>query len=889
MPETLLRTKLAIPLPRPGSVSRPRLIEILRTGLARGARLSLVAAPAGYGKTTLVRDWIVGLDRRLAWLSLDEGDNDPARFFAYLAAALQGTDAPSAAEADQLAVVSAPAAEAFMTDLINELSKTAEPLVLVLDDYHLIENQAIHNGLAFLLEHQPQALHLVIATRADPPLPLSRLRGRGQVTELRAADLRFSPEETALFLSQTMSLSLSAAEIAALEENTEGWVAGLQLAALSMRGKSDPAPFITAFSGSQEYIADFLIDEVLHEQPEEHRAFLLQTAILERLTGDLCDAVTGGQNGREMLRQLKRSNLFLASLDHEQRWYRYHRLFADVLRSRLAQAQPEALSGLHRRASLWHEQNGFVDAAIRHALQADDVERAAGLVEANAEWTLMRGQMATLKGWLSQLPEETVQARPQLAVYNATALLVSGGSLEVVEQQLAAALSADSVGTAGQVLVVRCWLAGLQGDALLSADYARQALDELPEENQFWRTLAAANYGVTQLWAGNSEAGVQILEDAIRVGRSSGNAWLTTLATRRLAKRRAQQGRPHEARALHEQALQLAVDPAGRFLPFAGISLIELGDLWREWNDLEKAAGYLEEGIQLVVQWAEIGALRGYISLAFVRQAQGDAAGARAAIDTAQEIAGQTTVTEIDDLGVAMYQARLFIIQGDIAAAERWATSRQLIPGADAAGWAARDPLRAQPARYHEHLVLAHLLFIQDRHEAALSLLDGLLTHFEGQGQIALVIQVQSLRVLALRALDDKSRSMAALQEALALAQPGDYVRQFVDLGRPMSALLYQATNRGIAADYAGRLLAQFPAEPTPRHTHTLALVEPLSQRELEVLGLMAAGATNQEIARDLVIAVSTVKKHVSHIFGKLAVASRTQAVARGRELGLID
>jgi LuxR family maltose regulon positive regulatory protein len=888
VPETLLRTKLAIPPPRLGSISRPRLIEILNHGLARGARLSLVAAPAGYGKTTLVRDWITGLDRRLAWLSLDEGDNDPARFFAYLAAALQTADTSSASGPDQPAVVSSPAAEAFMTDLINELSATAESLALVLDDYHLVEYPAIHNGLAFLLEHQPQSLHLVIATRADPPLPLSRLRGRGQVTELRAADLRFSLEETSLFLSQTMSLSLPAAEMATLEENTEGWVAGLQLAALSMRGKTDPTPFITAFSGSQEYIADFLIDEVLGEQPDERRAFLLQTAILDRLTGDLCDAVTGGQNGREMLRQLKRSNLFLASLDHEQQWYRYHRLFAQVLRYRLTQAQPETPRELHRRASRWHEQNGFVDAAIKHALQADDLERAAGLVEANAEWSMMRGEMATLKGWLSQMPDEIVQARPQLAVYSAAVLLVSGGSLEVVEKQLGAALSADSVATAGQVSVVRCWLAGLQGDARLSADYARQALDELPEESQFWRTLAAANYGLTQLWSGDSEAGIQTLEDALRVGRSSGNAWLTTLATRRLAKQRALQGQLHEARVLHEGALQLAVDQDGRFLPFAGISLIELGDLWREWNDLEKAAGYLEEGIKLVVQWAEIGALRGYISLAFVRQAQGDAAGARAAMGRAQEIARQTTVTEIDDLGVAMYQARLFIIQGDITAAERWAADRLLVPGADATTWSARDPLRDHPARYHEYLVLAHLLFVQDRHQAALSLLDNLLAYFEGLEHTALVIQVQSQRALSLWALGEQSRSMAALREALRLAEPGDYVRHFADLGRPMSALLYQATVHSVTPDYAGRLLAAFSlANETPKAT--AALVEPLSERELEVLGLMAAGASNQEIARDLVIAVSTVKKHVSHIFAKLAVDSRTRAVARARQLGLLD
>jgi LuxR family maltose regulon positive regulatory protein len=773
-----------------------------------------------------------------------------------------------------------------MTDLINRLSASDRPLALVLDDYHLIEHPAIHNGLAFLLEHQPQPLHLIIVTRADPPLPLSRLRGRGQLTEIRAADLRFSPEEASLFFKQTMGLSLSAGESATLERNTEGWVVGLQLAALSMQGKGDHDAFIADFSGNQEYVADFLIDEVLKEQSDDMRAFLLQTAILDQLTGDLCDALTGGQNGRQMLRQLKRSDLFLTPLDHEQRWYRYHRLFADVLRGRLRQNQPEAAVALHGRASRWLAQNGFLDEAIKHALRAGDARRAAELVETNAEWFMMRGEMTTLTGWLGQLPQTVYEARPQLAMTYAAVLLIRGESFETVERYLQAALKADAEATAGQALVIRSWLAGMQGDSRLSEQYAREALNELPEEHYFWRALAAANRGLAQLWSGDFEAGIQALEEALRTGQSSGNAWLTTLAARRLAKQRALQGRLQEARILHEQALQLTVDQDGRPLPVAGILLIDLGDLWREWNDLEKAAGYLHEGIELVVHWAAIGALRGYLSLAFVRQAQGQPAEARAAMDKAQEIARQTTNTDLDDVGAAMHQARLALMQGDIVAAERWAASRQLLAEADI-GWANGDPLKDHPARQHEYLVLAQLLLAQGRQEAALSLLDDLLAHFDDPEHASIVIQIQSQRALTLAALGDERRALVALEDALTLARPGGYVRQFLDSGQPMNALLYRAVESGIAPEYAGRLLATFPV-PAASGERQPALVEPLSQRELEVLRLMASGASNGEIAQDLVIAVSTVKKHVSHIFAKLAVSSRTQAVARARELGLV-
>ncbi len=932
----LLTTKLYIPPIRLGLVSRPRLIERLNAGLDR--KLTLISAPAGFGKTTLMSEWVGNCGRPIAWVSLDESDNDPVRFLAYFVAALQKVE-PNIGEGvlNAFQAPQPPPIESVLTVLINEIVAISFPFALVLDDYHLITAQPIHDALTFLLDHLPGNMHLVIATRADPPLPIARLRGRGQLTELRLTDLRFTPDQVTEFLNQVMGLDLSADDVAALASRTEGWIAGLQMAAASMQGQEDVAGFIQAFTGSDRYILDYLVEEVLQRQPNHVQTFLLQTAILDRLTGPLCDAVTGRLEIRDqattnlqsqaILEYLESSNLFIVPLDNERQWYRYHRLFADLLRKRLHQSQPDLVQTLHRRASAWYEQNGSMAEAIDHALSAGDFERAAHLVEQVAEATLMRSEIATFLGWVEALPDELVRARPLLCIYHAGALLWGSRPLDAIEARLQDAVEADPDGSVtGKVAAIRALLAALQGEVRHSTELSHRALELLPEESLFLRSVVVGSLGLVHLWSDDLVAATRIFDELARIGQKTGNLMFTVIALRRLARLRTRQGQLYEARALYEQALELAVDRQRRPLPIAGFALIGLGELWREWNDLEAATRHLAEGIKLARKWGESGTIEGYMTLARVRQALGDEDGAREAIQKAQRLALKTDTTELDDLGVALQQARLWIAQGNLEATLRWVKERGLalspalpapsaaegsgvegpvlsgVEGSDRdagpAASEASDDLLDYHLRKYEHLVLARVLIKQDQPDEALALLDPLLPRMEQQGRTGLVIEIQVLRALAFQAQGDDAQALAALEQALSLAEPGGYVRIFVDEGPPMARLLYEAAARGIAPTYVGRLLVAFDTSEsaseygsigaTPTHTHSQPLIEPLSEREIEVLQLIAEGLSNREIARKLFLSMSTVKVHTYNIYSKLGVHSRTQAVAKARALGIL-
>ena len=883
----LLQTKLYIPPIRPELVSRPRLVECLKAGFDR--KLTLISAPAGFGKTTLLSEWIAGSGPRtcVAWLSLDEGDNDPVRFLTYFVAALQTVEAGIGDTV--LAVLQSPQPppiEPVLTALINEIAGRSDDLILVLDDYHLIDAQPIHDVLAFLLDHLPPQMHLVIATRADPPLPVSRLRGRRQLTELRTADLRFTPDEAAAFLNQVMGLGLSAKDVAVLETRTEGWIVGLQMAALAMQGRGTEriAHFVAAFAGGHRYILDYLTDEVLVQQPESVRTFLLQTAILDRLTGSLCDAVTGRASGQEMLERLDAANLFIIPLDDERRWYRYHHLFADLLRKRLSQTQPDLLPALHRRASEWYEQQGLIPAAASHALAAEDVERAARLVEGKALAMVFLGELTTLVGLLDALPDEVVSSRPWLCIAHAWAL-VFAGLLDAVELRLKGAETtlgtfgdarrAEGRHIAGHIAAIRAYVAALRGDMSCAAELTREALEQLPEEDLAMRGFSAGLLGTVLRWSGDLAAAAQALAGAIAITQAASDSYTAVEVLYDLAAVQLAQGQLHKTVATCRDALLLADEYAkrgGLQLPIAASGYYLMSQVLGEWNDLEGALRHARGGVELCEQWGwPEGLAFGYRRLARTLQAVGDADGAHEAIRKARQAA--SGLSPWFGAHMAAHQARLWLAQGNLTPASRWAQG---------SGLSADDELNYQ--YMGEYSVLARVLIAQGRLDEASRLLARLLEMTQAAGAMSYVIETLVLQALALQAQGKDDQALTTLERALSFAEPEGYVRTFIDEGAPMAALLRTAASRGIALDYVSKLLAAFGEVAFP----SVPLIEALSERELEVLRLLAAGLSNREIGAELFLAVGTVKKYTSNIYGKLDVHKRTQAVARAKELGLV-
>jgi LuxR family maltose regulon positive regulatory protein len=909
----ILTTKLYVPPVRSGLVARQRLIAKLTAGLGedrRGfeRRLTLISAPAGFGKTTLLSEWLGNLVPvpapdspteeelyRVAWLSLDEGDNDPVRFLTYLIAVLQ-TVAPSLGQdvLDALQSPHLPPMRDLYTALINQLRDLSIKLILVLDDYHLIATPAVHDALTFFLDNLPEKVHLVLATRADPPLPIARFRARGQLTELRQVDLRFTLDEVAQFLNQAMGLGLSGDDVAALASRTEGWIAGLQMAALALQERGDKQDFVAAFAGDDRHVADYLVEEVLQRQPAHVQMFLLQTSVLERLHGSLCDAVLGAASSEAssqvILEDLERANLFVIPLDNRREWYRYHRLFSDLLRKRLYQSRPALLPVLHGRASEWYEQYDLIEPAIDHALAGGDHERAVKLIEQVAEATIMRSEVTTFLNWTADLPDELVRARPSLHLFHAWSLLLAGESFDIVQSHLqSVSEDADSL---GGVAALQAYIAVFRGQMPRAGELSRRALEHLPEKDQFLRGMTTWIMSLSQLAEGDRGAATQSLHDLVKIGRESSNIMLSVMALCYLARLRMRRGRLDQAWSVYEQAVALATTGSsgqGRLLPIAGEALMGLGDLSREWNDLEAAERYTKEGIALSNQWSQMAAIDGYLSLARICQARGDEMGARESVRTALDLARQSDFTQVDDWAVALLQARLWICQGNLAAVERWAAERGVTDDV--------DPVRVEDEEYvtshlrkYEHLVLARLWIAQDRPADTLALLTSLLELAKRRERVDLTIEVQILRALAFQAQGHLIEALAALEDALSIAEPGEYVRLFVDEGLPMARLLYRAAERGIAPTYVGRLLAA-SSSPEPAIVPQKIpeeLIEPLTEREIEVLRLIAEGLTNQEIAQKLFLALPTIKWHTSNIYGKLGVHNRTQAVARAQNLGLL-
>ena len=900
----LLETKLYIPGRHPGLLSRPRLVERLNQGAQR--KLTLVSAPAGSGKSTLVAEWVAASRRAAAWISLDPGDNNPALFWTYVVTALR-TARPDVGESalSWLSSARPPATEWILTSLINEITANDQHVALILDDYHVIDAEPIHRAVAFLLEHLPPRMHLVIATRSDPPLPLARLRGRRELTELRASDLRFTPEEAAAFLNEAMGLGLSAADVAVLEARTEGWIVSLQLAALSMQGREDLPGFIRAFSGDHLYIVDYLVDEVLHRQPDRVRSFLLQTAVLDRLSAPLCDALTGREDGRGMLQALERDNLFVVPLDDKRHWFRYHHLFADVLRARALAEQPHQVPVLHQQASAWFERHGLPSDAVRHALAAEDFGRAADLLERTGRAMLTTTQDAFLD-WLKALPDEVIRARPVLGVYYAVALLP--GDLAAAEARLrdaeglldrasarpdAAAVEMVIVDDEGfrslpaSMAIVRAYLAGASGDVPETVHYARQALGLLPEGDALWRGAAGALLGLAHWTSGDLEEAYQAFAEGQASLRKTGDITLEMIGAFVLANIRTAQGRLRDAARLYEGALDQAARQGGPVPPTAADLYVGLSELCHEHNDLDAAARYLRSSQEL----GEHGGLqenryRWYVAMARIAEAQGDLDRALDLLDEAQRRYVRSPNPEVRP--VAAVKARVWVRQGRLAEALGWAHERGLSVG---------DELSY--LREFEHITLARLLIARhrsDRGESALrelkALLDRLQQAAEQGRRPGSLVEVLVLQALAHQVQGDAIRARAPLERALTLAEAEGYVRIFLDEGATMRTLLGHVAAPGPASAYARRLLSAFetPARlaPTPLQAVPAALVEPLTRREVEILRLIAAGMRNQEIAEQLFISLSTVKRHVANAYGKLGASHRTEAVARANALDLL-
>ena len=915
--DVLLATKLNVPGLRPDLVPRPRLAQRLEEGRGRG--LVLVCAPAGYGKTVLLAEWVRRGRHLVAWLSLDAGDNDPARFWRHAVAALDRVR-PGIGErmGPLLGPPAPPAFEPLVTALINEVAgqgDASEALLLVLDDYHVISSQLVHESLGFLLEHQPPGLHLALTSRSDPPLALARLRARGQLTELRAAELRFTPGEAAALLQQVaaapggarLDAPLPDAVAAALAARTEGWAAGLQLAGLSLRGQADVDSFVAAFTGSHRYVLDYLAEEVLERQPGRVREFLLETSVLERLSGELCDAVTGRPGSQALLEQVERAGLFLIPLDEVRGWWRYHHLFADLLRARLQQEQPGGVSGLHRSAAAWYAERGLADDAIRHAVAGQEMTWAARLIEQHYdELFYLHGEEATIRRWLSELPRDLVRSRPRLLLTQAFLALISG-RLEAVEPLLDAAQQAyaraaeepfePTVGRARSLLVNvpaliaihRGFLAQLRGDADATVAFASQAMAEADEGE--WRLSSTARgfLAVGEWLRGQLAQAERTFMSSIAEWRAAGLPTLTAWVLYLLGQvQRAQGGLDASARTCR-QALEMTEVPGRPPPPAAGPAHVGLGEVAYQRNELDRALRHITEGITLCRQFAYIPPLAtGLVTLAWIRQASGDPDGAQAAIAEAKQ-ASPVPAGPLNP--VPAQRARLLLAQGDLAAAARW-TQENGLDQDDEPDYS-REP---------GHLVLARVLLAQGRPARALALLDRLQAAAAAQDRLGSLIEVGALRALALAAGGEEAAAIAALAAALTLACPQGCVRVFADEGPPMAALLA----RLIAAQRSGGAAAEVPLGCLARLQRALGaqdivpdtargsvravpgLVEKLTSRELEVLEMLAAGRSNQAIASQLVVTLDTVKKHVSHVLGKLGAANRTEAVTRARELSLI-
>lgn len=910
--DSLLATKLYIPAPRPNRVPRPRLTDRLEAGV--GGALTLISAPAGFGKSTLLSDWIHESGRTVGWVSLDEGDSDPVRFLCYAVTALAdahpglGDDAIAALREARSAEPEV--LEPVLRGLLNEIHGLSKDLILVLDDYHVVSSPGVHQAVQFLLDRMPPQLHLVLSTRVDPPLHLSRLRARGQLTELRAKDLRFTPQEAADFLNQAMGLGLSAKDVEALEERTEGWAVGLQMAALSLQGRRDVGGFIEQFTGSHRFVLDYLTDEVLSRQRQGVRDFLLHTSILSRLSGPLADAVTGRDDGQAVLEELDAANLFLIPLDDTRTWYRYHHLFGTLLSHQLERkAGTTGVAALHEKASAWYAANGLPEDALEHALAAGAFDRAVAIVEENALPRLMRGDVGAPLRWVRRLPAEKLRTRPRLGMGQAWSLTLNLQWAEaegaVAEAERALEVNPDPE-VALQASVLRGFLARVRGEAQRSTALLREVVEEVPREDRFLRSLVTLDLGIACREEGDTAAARTVLEEARTLALESENVLVLVIAQAHLAEMEVDAGRLRRGLELDQEGLRLAGKLSSRSGPSPGplgVPYTGMAAIHYEWGDLETASDYAFRAVELGRRGGLGGnILHGMVVLVRVRQARGDFAGAFEALAEAEGVMRRTGVPHWM-MALDSYRSRLLLAQARAEGTEppveevtRWAREAGLLPD-----WRRPSDTRiflpVYPPEF-AHLTLARLFLARGDYGEALGLLRWLREPAEAAGRLRALLDMLALETLVRNASGDKDGALQTLRHALALGEPEGFVRTFADKGTAMGALIAEAAPGHVSPDYARRLLGAFGKPevvylPVSVFEATapakgLEPAEPLSEREIEVLRLIATGLSNADAGKRLFIAPSTVKKHLENIYSKLGTRNRTQAIARAREAGLL-